>query len=408
MRTSHLNTTLGILVLSTVAYGQSEPSTGLALKAWLAQDSNQRPELAGQTFATAPLTKREAGIAHQMLWDDLREALRPEREAELKAEAITIGDHKLRFDVKDYGKQSLYISMHGGGGTRPEINDQQWENQTKLYKVKDGYYVSPRAPGDTWDLWHKAHIDPLFDRLIENFIIVNGIDPNKVYVLGYSAGGDGAFQLAPRMADRWAAAAMMAGHPGDAMPDNLRNIGFSLHMGGQDAAYKRNEHAAEWKIKLADLKSADPEGYAHEVQIYEDKGHWMDKKDASAIPWMAKFTRDPHPKKVVWDQDSVTHDRFYWLSMAPGSTNKDQRVVASIEGQSIRLEEVNGGVGLLTILLNDAMLDLDQEVTIEQGDLQLFKGKVPRTIQALLSTLTQRPDPTQQYSAKVTVSPVNR
>jgi pimeloyl-ACP methyl ester carboxylesterase len=393
-----------MLALSINAKGQTEPpSTGIALKAWLAKAQEQRPTLAEQAFANASLTKGEAKIAHRMLWDDLREALRPEREAEMKAEMISIADHNLRFDVKKFGDQSLYISMHGGGGTRPEINDKQWKNQTTLYKVKNGYYVSPRAPGNTWDLWHKAHVDTLLDRLIENFIIVNGIDPNKVYVLGYSAGGDGAFQLAPRMADRWAAAAMMAGHPGDAKPDNLRNIGFSLHMGGKDAAYDRNKHAAEWKVMLANLKTADPGGYAHEAHIYEDKGHWMDNEDASAIPWMAQFTRNPHPMKVVWEQDSVTHDRFYWLSVAQGTAHKDQRVVATIQGQTIQLDEVEN-LKTLTILLSDAMLDLDQEVIIKHGETQLFRGKVSRDIQSLHSTLTQRLDPSQQYCAKVTVS----
>ena len=44
----------------------------------------------------------------------------------------------------------------------------------------------------------------------------------------------------------------------------------------------------------------------------------MNREDASAVPWMAKFRRDPVPKKVVWHQDDVTHDRFYWLAVEPG------------------------------------------------------------------------------------------
>ena len=60
--------------------------------------------------------------------------------------------------------------------------------------------------------------------------MLGDVDPNRVYIMGYSAGGDGVYQLAPRMADRWAAAAMMAGHPNDASPLGLRNItGFNHH-----------------------------------------------------------------------------------------------------------------------------------------------------------------------------------
>ena len=73
------------------------------------------------------------------------------------------------------------------------------------------------------------------------------LDPNKVYLMGYSAGGDGVYQLAPRMADRFAAAAMMAGHPNETSPLGLRNLPFTIHMGENDTPYKRNKVAAEWK-----------------------------------------------------------------------------------------------------------------------------------------------------------------
>ena len=41
------------------------------------------------------------------------------------------------------------------------------------------------------------------------------VNPNKVFMSGYSAGGDGTYHLGPMLADWWAGAAMMAGHPND-------------------------------------------------------------------------------------------------------------------------------------------------------------------------------------------------
>ena len=95
---------------------------------------------------------------------------------------------------------SLYISLHGGGGAPKRVNDRQWTNQKRLYRVEEGVYLAPRAPTDTWNMWHQAHIDGLFYRLIENLIVFEDVDPNRVYLLGYSADGDGVYQLAPRMA----------------------------------------------------------------------------------------------------------------------------------------------------------------------------------------------------------------
>ena len=124
--------------------------------------------------------------------------------------------------------------MHGGGGAPPQVNDQQWENQKRLYTLSEGVYLVPRAPTNTWNLWHQGHIDGMFSRLIENMIALEDVNPDKVYLMGYSAGGDGVYQLAPRMADRFAAAAMMAGHPNETSPLGLRNLPFTLHMGGRD------------------------------------------------------------------------------------------------------------------------------------------------------------------------------
>lgn len=65
------------------------------------------------------------------------------------------------------------------------------------------------------------------------------IDINKVFISGYSAGGDGVYNLAPRLADHLAGAAMMAGHPNGINFMNIRNIAFSIQVGGDDNAYNR-------------------------------------------------------------------------------------------------------------------------------------------------------------------------
>ena len=396
-------------LLLVTAVAQTEPtlSVGQAFQKWLDSPEADRAVLEGQSFATAELLKKQAMTAHALLWKDHVATVGPKRAAEMAKKAITIGEHTLKFEYKTFGQKpdggrSLYISMHGGGNTRAKVNDKQWENQIGLYEPKEGIYLAPRAPSDTWNLWHRSHIDPLFDRLIENLVLLEDVNPNTEYFMGYSAGGDGVYQLAPRMADRLAAAAMMAGHPNETKPDGLRNIGFTLHMGAEDGAYKRNQIAAEWKAKLNELHEEDPGGYVHEVTIHKGKGHWMEKEDAVALPWMAKFTRDPHPNKVVWLQDDVAHTRFYWLSLAPEDVKSGQRIVASIKGQTITIEEVRE-CSRLTLLLTDALVDLDQDVQVILDGKRLFQGKVKRTIRDLAASLKERPDPQQLYWARLPI-----
>jgi predicted peptidase len=127
-------------------------------------------------------------------------------------------------------------------------------------------------------------IDPLFDRLIERVVTCEGVDPDRVYLMGYSAGGDGVFQLAPRMADRFAAAAMMAGHPNESQPLGLRNLPFTIHVGGLDASYGRNKVAPAWGAKLEELHREDAGGYESLTCVHPDLPHWMNARGQVSNP----------------------------------------------------------------------------------------------------------------------------
>lgn len=376
------------------------------LRQYVAEDVQKREPLSEQSFAQQPLTKEEAEEAFEILWEDMKQQIAASRQEALDARVITVDGVSMKFDYKIFGepvegKRSLYISMHGGGGTTPEVNDQQWENQKGLYEPEEGIYLAPRAPSNDWNLWHKPHIDPLFDYLISTLVVLENVDPNRVYLMGYSAGGDGVYQLAPRMADRFAAAAMMAGHPNDAEPYGLRNIGFTIHMGGQDKAYNRNTVAKEWGEWLEKLQEADPEGYKHWVAIYPTYGHWMNRVDRAAVPWMAKFVRDPYPNRVVWRQDDVTHTRFYWLGIREEDQQARATVIASYEDQTIQIEQSD--VKVLKIRLNDEMVDLDQPIKVVFGEKVLFSGKVERTIETMAAALQERQDPALVFYAEITV-----
>ena len=167
---------------------------------------------------------------------------------------------------------------------------------------------------------------------------------------------------------------MTVGHPNDSKPDSLRNTDFTLHMGALDSAYNRNQVAKKWKESLSQLQTNDPGGYKHLVQIHENKGHWMEGEDRVAIPWMTENTRRPYPEKIVWLQDDVTHNRFYWLVVTGESVQGQSRVVATRNGQRINIEFST--VPTVVIRLNDGMLDLDLPVEIQFRGQSLFQGKV--------------------------------
>lgn len=381
------------------------------LKSWLGKPREAREALDKQGFATVALTRSDADNAADALWMDRRDWLRTTRRAEAEAKVIEIGDKVLRYEVVRFGDtntapaggRSLFISMHGGGGAPKRVNDSQWTNQVRLaqrYAPKEGIYVAPRAPTDTWNLWHEGHIDGLFARLIENMVVLEDVNPDRVYLMGYSAGGDGVYQLAPRMADWWAAASMSAGHPNETQPVGLRNVPFALHVGSKDAAYRRNEIAVEWRGKLAKLREEDPDGYEHLVGTPE-MGHWMNMADQVAIPWMESRSRWVLPDRVVWRQDDVLHGSFYWLSVPDGTAKAETEVVARRDGPVVKMEKSDAA--RVRVRWTDAMADLDQSVEVRMGEKVLHRGMVQRTVATLAKTLEERGDRKLMFPAEVEV-----
>lgn len=319
---------------------------------------------------------------------------------------IVQGDLRMPYDVKTFGTEpadgrSLWISMHGGGNAPKALNDSQWENQKVLYQPEEGVYVAPRAPWDDWDMWFKPPIDPMFEELIRTLVIYNNVNPDKVYLMGYSAGGDGVWRMAPRMADHWAAASMMAGHPGDVDMRPLRNLPFMIWCGGDDAAYDRNTIDAKRGLQMDSLQLADAGGYIHETHILPGKPHWMDLEDKAALPWMAQFRRNPYPDTVVWVQGDRMRPQFYWLGVPLSEARKGCYIKASVKGNTITIDTKDYSEA--TIYLNDQLVNLDKTVTVKHGRKTVFKGRLQRTEANMRSSLAERGDPSYCFPSKVTV-----
>ena len=179
------------------------------------------------------------------------------------------------------GKYPLYITLHGGGGGEPEVNDSQWFVMYEYYRqaVYSGIYVACRGITDTWDLHFRPESYPLYDRLIKAMIHMYDADPNQVYLLGFSAGGDGVYLIAARMADRFAAANMSSGHPNGVSLRNLLNCPFSIQVGVRDyysESALRCVRGAEYEKVLTGYHELLGEGYEHQVLVHVPEGHNYD------------------------------------------------------------------------------------------------------------------------------------
>lgn len=359
---------------------------------------------AGPSVAQNGLSRKEAEALSVKEWAQEKQRLLPTAQKVWAEGIIKFGNYVMPIAYRVFGDKpadgrSLYFSLHGGGNAPAAVNRQQWENQRSLYAIPEGLVIVPLAPTNTWNLWHEDHIDNLLDSLIRYATVLEDVNPNKVYILGYSAGGDGVFQLAPRLADRWAAASMMAGHPGDANALNLRNLPFAIYMGARDTAYHRNTLAIDFNRQLDSLQKLDPNGFVHDFHLYADKAHWMDRRDTIAIPWLASFKRKPFPDKVIWVEDNRVQHRFYWLSAPELAQVKGATAEVSISGNEISVKK--NTFSQLNVNLNDQLLDLDKPVLVSIDGKVVFRKMLKRSLAIIKKTTREYQDPIMSFSARL-------
>ena len=132
--------------------------------------------------AQSRLSKSEAIIHAKNSFNNFKSELMKERQKEMDLRQITVDGIKMKFDFQYFGKKpkegwSLYFSLHGGGQTEPAVNEKQWVRHQNLYEVSEGIVFVPRSPTNTWNMWHQDHIDPLFNRIIQNMIMLYEVRP---------------------------------------------------------------------------------------------------------------------------------------------------------------------------------------------------------------------------------------
>ena len=147
------------------------------------------------------------------------------------------------------------------------------------------------------------------------------------------------------------------------------------------------------------MRENDVNGYLHLVKIYKNKGHWMGGLDTSAISWISKFTRNPFPKKVVWKQDDVIHERFYWLKVTDPIINS--LIIANIIDQTIIIETTS--TSNFIIRLNDDLIDMDNKIIVKYMGDELFNGIVSRNKNTIEKSIEENGDPEGVYFGEIPI-----
>ena len=293
---------------------ESRRTTARKLLAELPWDDSMR-DLAWSAYKTSP--------AHEPL------------RREFEAKTVATKDRRSPYLWRHVGQKpaggwSLVIAMHGGGGAPQEVNDEQWHSMFHRYYKEHpeagGYiYLALRAPNDEWNGFYDDAICPMVERLIRQFVLFAEVNPDRVYALGASHGGYGAFVIGPKMPDRFAAvhASAAAPTPGETRSENLRDLRFTVMVGDRDNAYGRADRCRAFVKEIEGLK-ARYGGYPG--------AHRSGPASATRYPtatWSPRCSRSgsrsPHPDRVIWAMsDDVLEALLLARGPPPGPIGPDR------------------------------------------------------------------------------------
>ena len=263
------------------------------------------------------------------LWNSVKNELKNDktRQEEMQNKAIKCQNNQsLRFYDKVYGKADpsgycLFICLHGGGQGTPQMNDDQWRNIIPFENngFKQGTIaVATRGITNTWNLHFVGESYPAITRLVENYIIFGNVDPNKVYLMGFSAGGDGTYALSERIPYLFAACSPQAGHPNGVSTINLCNLPTYLAAGEKDTSFQRNQICVDYYKKILEQNGKYCGNYIAKVEVVAGSGHsfqcWKVPRNSffngankasqsndTAFTFMYSHKRNPNPKGISCD-----------------------------------------------------------------------------------------------------------
>ena len=296
----------------------------------------------------------------------------------------------------------LFIAMHGGGNTPKEVNDSQWKIMQHYYKDHPelgGYlYLALRAPNDSWNGFYDDYVYPLVDNLAREFFLFGDVDPDKVFIMGYSHGGYGAFAIGPKEPDLFAAIHASAGAPtdGETTGKTLRNTIFTCMVGENDTMYGRFERDQKFRDTIRQFKGGRSDIYPVNVQFIPGNGH-TGLPDRDEIMEMYPAVRNAVPRELTWLMtDGVIKD-FFWLRT--GSPGKQNEIDAACHDNHV-VVTTSSNVTNATVLLDSRLIDFQKPVTLDLNG-HTSTQKLHPDLRVLCQTMERRGDPELSFTAEL-------
>ena len=369
------------------------------------------------------------------LWNSVLNQLRadPSRANEMNSKTIACQKNQsLRWYEKvvgspSYGGYALVICLHGGGQGTAQMNDGQWKN---IIPFESGGFqngtiaVACRGITNSWNLHFVSESYPAITRLIEDYIIFRQVDPNRVYLMGFSAGGDGTYALSQRIPHLLAACSPQGGHPNGVSTINICNCPIYMAAGEKDGAFKRNEVCVEYYNKIMAQNGKYLGNYIAKVEVVGGSPHsfqcWktprksyfngsktLSQTNETAFTFMYSHTRNPYPTDISLDTKTfLTPLRNYYTPRGNTFYNielgKDPSPIIQVQiHYNSNIITVKEGSNFKLNLLSSLFRGGDIVTVVEQGKRTQYR--LQKDINYAMNNMKLFCDPNYGFDSYVTV-----
>jgi pimeloyl-ACP methyl ester carboxylesterase len=354
------------------------------------------------------LLKENEPAVRRVAWQAFRAApIHDSLKEDYDARQVRFQKHLSPYTVKTVGTRptngwALFIAMHGGGGAPKQVNDSQWKHMQIYYRdhpEAGGYlYVALRAPNDSWNGFYDTYVYPLIANLTRQFRLHGDVDPNKIFIMGYSHGGYGAFAIGPKIPDQFAAVHASAAAPtdGESTAKTLRNTIFTAMVGEKDTLYGRHDRNIKFADTVEKLRGSRTDIYPVRVDIIAGNGHGG-LPDRDNILGMYPAVRNPVPRELTWLMTDKVIKDFFWLhTEMPGK----QREINAVCRDNRLVVTTTTNVTAASVLLDSRLVDFSKRVTLELNG-KRSSHKLQPSLRVLCATLQQRGDPDLAFTAEL-------
>ena len=350
---------------------------------------------------------------------------------------------------------ALAVVLHGGAkGTERTMADWYMRPDPKGSGLGKAFMeagmigVGPSAPVSTerWERWCLPEADDYLRAVIIEFQSRFNIDPDRVFLMGHSMGGFGAYQHVQVQPDRFAAVLVHAGSWYMAYWPVIRGTPLWIVNGIRDSEPGGRPHYTDIAFARLAGRLLKEQGIAHEVREHPGQHSLPNGMDPirALIARMPETRRDPFQARVVvatprgWtagDMRDAPHNR--WLSIVetePGSLTYDTTrhkgakqfwgmprenwenwslqhvrqerpgaMVDAVNRGGNRFDVTTRNVRRFSIWLHPRMVDFSQPVHVTVNGSPAFGAPVRPSVATALESYERRRDWGLVYPARITI-----